>query len=435
MAGAPSRTPDLSRLPRGQHGLAREEVLASQRARLQAAMVSCVAKDGYANVTLRDLARVAAVSPNVFYSCFADKEQCFLATHDAIAEGALARVRAALDAAEGWQARLRATIDSFLAVVIEQPDAAYLAMVEIHAVGAAALEHQQQALDDHERLLREVFADAPDADLISDTTVKALVAGARGLIARELGEGNSSAGLTRLAPALESWALCYQGSLPAPLPEPFAEHKRAPARLPVAAPSAAAPAGGHRERIMRAVAAISCEEGYSALRMPSIARRAGVSNQTFYEHFQNKHEAFLACYDRSSRRVLAALLQSFQAAPDWPHAVRASLATLLAHIAAEPEFARLGLFEILAAGADARRRADDRAAALTAMLTPGAPLDTPAPPRLLGALVAAGIWGVIQHHIVHGRTSRLPELTPQLTYMALAPFVGSLKAWQVAQEA
>jgi AcrR family transcriptional regulator len=192
---------------------------------------------------------------------------------------------------------------------------------------------------------------------------------------------------------------------------------------------------GHRERIMRAVAALSCEQGYAALRMPAIAARAGVSNQTFYEHFPNKHEAFMACYDRVSRRALAAVLASFQAAPSWPEAVRASLATLLEHIASEPEFARLGLFEVLAAGRDARRRADDRAAAFTAMLTPGSPGETTVPAPLLGGFVAAGIWGVIQHHIIHGRTQRLAELTPQLSYVALAPFIGAAEAHRVAARA
>jgi AcrR family transcriptional regulator len=185
---------------------------------------------------------------------------------------------------------------------------------------------------------------------------------------------------------------------------------------------------------MRAVAEICCEQGYASLRMPAIVAHAGVSNQTFYEHFANKHEAFLACYDRSSRRALTAVLASFQAAPSWPEAVRGALATLLEHIAAEPEFARLCLFEVLAAGPAARARAEARTEAFTAMLTPGSPTDVAmaAPPRLLGALVAGGAWGTIQHHIIGGRTRRLAELTPQLTYMALTPFIGAAEAWQVA---
>jgi AcrR family transcriptional regulator len=427
--------PGLPRLPPGQHGLDRADVRRSQRARLQLAMIECVAKTGYANSKLRDLARVAGVSPNVFYKFFDTKEQCFLETHDAITAVEIERVREAAGAPVGdWQERLRAGIAAFLDVVAAQPAGAYLALVEIHAVGARALEHQQATLDAHERLLATLLAAAPHGSSVSETTRKALVAGARGVVQHLLLEGHPAA-VPGLADPVLAWASSYHAPLPAPLPEPFARGRRHRARLPEVPTAARVQDGrvrGHRERIMRAVAELCCEQGYAALRMPAIVARAGVSNQTFYEHFPNKHEAFLACYDRVSRRALAAVLSSFQAAPSWPEGVRASLATLLDHIAREPEFARLGLFEVLAAGPDARRRADDRAAAFTAMLTPGAPAATAAPPRVLGGFVAAGIWGVIQHHIIHGRTNRLAELTPQLTYVALAPFIGAREAYRVA---
>jgi AcrR family transcriptional regulator len=375
------------------------------------------------------------VSPNVFYEFFETKEQCFLETHDAIAAVEIERVRDATAGAGSWREQLRAGSEAFLELIVAEPAAARLALVEIHAVGARALEHQQATLDAHERLLEAVLAGAPDGASVGQTTRKALIAGARGVVAGQLLAGRPG-GLAGLAEPIVRWASCYTAALPATIPEPFGRARRAaPARLPrlpAARRGGEERVAGHRERIMRAVAELSCESSYAALRMPAITARAGVSNQTFYEHFPNKHEAFMACYDRVSRRALAAVLASFQGAPSWPEAVRASLATLLEHIAAEPEFARLGLFEVLAAGPDARRRAEDRAGAFTAMLTPGAPSDTGVPRGLLGALVAAGIWGVIQHHIIHGRTRRLAELTPALTYVALAPFIGAVEAYEVA---
>jgi AcrR family transcriptional regulator len=433
MATKPLIEAGLAPLPSGAHGLDPADVRDSQRARLQLAMIECVANAGYANTSLRDLARVARVSPNVFYKCFESKEECFLATHDAIAAVEIERVEQAASTPGDWEARLRAGTSAFLEVIAQQPAAAYLALVEIHAVGAQALEHQQVTLDAHERLLAALLAEAPYGASVGETARKALVAGARGVVQHQMLDGPPGA-LPDLAEPLVAWARCYHARLPGVLGEPFARGRRRGARLPGGGVTSAARTGvlGHRERILRAVAALSCEGGYASLRMPVIAARAGVSNQTFYEHFPNKHEAFLACYDRISRRALAAVLTSFQAAPSWPEAVRASLATLLEHIASEPEFARLGLFEVLAAGRDARRRADDRAAAFTAMLTPGSQGETTVAPGLLGGFVAAGIWGVIQHHIIHGRTRRLTELTPQLSYVALAPFIGAPEAHRVA---
>lgn len=427
----------IQRLPPGRHTLAREQVAASQCARLQAAMIACVAKHGYANTRLRDLARAARVSPNVFSTLYQDKEDLFLATHDAIAAAEIERVHAAAAGEGSWDQRLRDALGAFIEVVIAEPAAAYLAVVEIHAVGTKALEHQQATLAAHEALMRAILSGAPHGASVTDTTIKAIVAGVRAIIHHRLSQGDPQA-LVGLIEPVHAWVLSYHDALPGALAEPFARSRsRGAVTLPGARRGGGTGGGapvGQRERIMRAVASLCCEDGYSSLRMPAITARAGVSNQTFYQHFANKQEAFLACYDRISRRALASVLASFQAAPTWPLAVRASLATLLEHIAAEPEFARLGLFEVLAAGPDARRRAEARTEAFTAMLTPGSPTDThtAAPPRLLGALVAGGAWGVISHHIIAGRTRRLAELTPQLTYMALAPFIGAGEAWRVA---
>ena len=43
-----------------------------------------------------------------------------------------------------------------------------------------------------------------------------------------------------------------------------------------------------RERIVRAAAMVVAEKGYEKLSIPAIASGAGVSNQTFYEHFQQR---------------------------------------------------------------------------------------------------------------------------------------------------
>ncbi|HEX4435839.1 MAG TPA: TetR/AcrR family transcriptional regulator [Solirubrobacteraceae bacterium] len=425
----------LERLPAGQHGLNRDQVTESQRRRLRMAMIECVSDRGYAGTKIRDLARIAGVSPNSFYRIYGSKEQCFLDTHDTVAAIEIERVSAAAAGTDPWEQRLHQAIEAFTNTVADAPRPAYLAVVEIHAVGAAALEHQQHALDAHERLMRTVLDDAPYRASITNTTVKAIVAGTRGMIYHHLEEGNPQ-GLRSLVEPISAWVLGYHAPLPLTLPEPLEALPCEATKLPgdeiARSGEEQARTLGHRERIMRAVAALCCEQGYGKLRVPTITTRAGVSNQTFYEHFKNKHDAFLACYDRVSRRALAAVLASFQAAPSWPEAVRASLGTLLEHIAAEPEFARLGLFEVLAAGPEARRRAQARTEAFTVMLTPGSPGGEVTAPTVMGALVAGGVWGVIQHHIIHGRGARLPELTPQLTYVALTPFIGAAEAARVA---
>src|SRR6478609_8634690 len=52
-----------------------------------------------------------------------------------------------------------------------------------------------------------------------------------------------------------------------------------------------------RERIIRAAARVGVEKGYGTLSIPAISTAAAVSNQTFYDHFPGKREAFVAAFD------------------------------------------------------------------------------------------------------------------------------------------
>jgi AcrR family transcriptional regulator len=435
MASARAASPEalFRRLPPGQHGLGREEVGRNQRRRLQGAMVSAVASHGYAKTKIRDLARLAGVSPNAFYEHYASKEECFLATHDAIADDAARRVSAAALAQGQWRKRLHAALSAFIDAVVSQPEAAFLAVVETHAAGPRALEHQQRAIEGYERMIGHCLADSLHGAAVPEATIKGIVGGARSLVYHHLSEGHPLQIAALEAPIFE-WILSYRSDAAAALRDPpsagGAAHVLEP-RPDGAGRSGELP-GAHRERILRAVATVSSEQGYSALTVPAITSTAGVSNQTFYEHFDNKNEAFLDCYDRASRRALGVTLASFQAAPSWPQAIRASLQTLLDFIAAHPEFARLAFFEVLAAGPAARKRARARMEGFSALLDPGFQQSEEPPPRIVSALVAGGAWGVIQFHIAQGATARLGELAPSLSYFALTPFIGADAAAEVA---
>src|SRR3954449_11124855 len=79
-------------LPRGRHRLSREQVAASQRRRMLAAMTAAVAEEGYVRTTVADVIAGAGVSRETFYQHFSDKEECFLAAFDAASERLLAQV-------------------------------------------------------------------------------------------------------------------------------------------------------------------------------------------------------------------------------------------------------------------------------------------------------------------------------------------------------
>ena len=80
----------------------------SQRERLLEAAVRVVAEKGYAATTVANLTREAGISRTTFYAMFDDKEDCFLAAYDGIADALVRRISAAYEAEEGWPSRARA---------------------------------------------------------------------------------------------------------------------------------------------------------------------------------------------------------------------------------------------------------------------------------------------------------------------------------------
>ena len=127
------------RLPPGP-GRERAEVELNQRERLFGAMVASVATKGYRATTLADLAEISGVSTRTFYDLFGDKRACFLATLEAVI-GAAVGVAAGVAADEGlggWEERARAGSRTFAELIVAQPAAARVCLVEAFAAGHGA---------------------------------------------------------------------------------------------------------------------------------------------------------------------------------------------------------------------------------------------------------------------------------------------------------
>ena len=149
MAGEPSdRASDeagegLSRLPAGRHGLPREFVARNQRERIVTALVDCVAERGYNATTVTHITKAAGVSRRTFYEHFADKEACFLAAYEIVADHILTSMRTAADSFAEWPQKVRAALATMLRFLAAEPELARLMMIEpIAAGGEVAARHR-----------------------------------------------------------------------------------------------------------------------------------------------------------------------------------------------------------------------------------------------------------------------------------------------------
>lgn len=129
-------------LPRGPHGLSREEVTASQRRRMLRAALSSLAEQGWATTVAEVVAR-AGVSRKTFYEHFTDKEDCLLAAYDLCNDALLRHVAEAGGsvAPDDPQGQLRASVRAYLAFLAESPVFARASLVEAAAAGPRMVEH------------------------------------------------------------------------------------------------------------------------------------------------------------------------------------------------------------------------------------------------------------------------------------------------------
>jgi AcrR family transcriptional regulator len=421
--------------------MAPERVARHQKARLEGAMVEAVARHGYAGTTLRELVTLAGVSKSTFYEHFESKQDCFLATFDEIVAQVGIRVGEAYRSGGDFRQRLIAGLATFMSLAEDEPAAASLVAVESLTLGVAGVAHRERGSEAFAALIQQSFDHSPSERQVSEKVVWGIVAGIRGVAYRRLRAGRGRE-LPGLVEELVDWALRYQE------PDNEAVRRAVAAAAKPAAPAAPPPLQDgesrlgweeppdsrrsraqltQRERIVRGAAAVVVKSGYQALSIPAISAAAGTSNQTFYEHFANKRDAFLAAFEVLVAEAMAPAAAAFKREGNRPEAIGAGLRALLEHVAASELFARLAFFELPTAGPVALDRADAILDSFGAFLEPGI-----APTALGGSLpratmeaIPSAIWATIQRELAHGRRESLADLAPEMTRLVVAPFSGA----------
>jgi AcrR family transcriptional regulator len=136
------------RLPRGRHGLSRDEVIASQRERMLEACCRAVAEKGYARFTVADVLERAGVSRETFYEHFSDKEDCFLAAYE-LATDAVAGAMTAADPGDQLTPleRYDRMLKAYLEVMSSEGAYARVFLVDVYAAGERAVARRREVMD------------------------------------------------------------------------------------------------------------------------------------------------------------------------------------------------------------------------------------------------------------------------------------------------
>jgi AcrR family transcriptional regulator len=115
-----------------------------------------------------------------------------------------------------------------------------------------------------------------------------------------------------------------------------------------------------RARLFAAASSVFARMGFADATAEAIAREAGMSKATFYEHFGNKEECILALFDAAIDVVVEGIAQAARDhGGETPQGrVGASVHAFLGVIDAFPDQAQTLLVEIIGAGPRAAERRD-----------------------------------------------------------------------------
>jgi AcrR family transcriptional regulator len=412
------------------------------RERLMDGMVAAVIRHGYTDASIAQAIAHAHVSRGTFYEHFTDKEDCFLAAYDDLATRMTLQLRQAVEQAP-WPAKANA----MLSVVLdpeEQSTPRWRLLLSLSRGGSPRVRLARERLvSELEQLLDELLCDPPPGTLTLDVPSKALLGGVRSVLSVRRYQGRLDGGIRE---QLLSWTRSYAvpgehprhssadwvklGEILAgdPRPRPPTEPRSLPrgrSRLPAEIVS-----GKHHDRILRATIEVIRRQGYAASTITDIVAGAHVSRNVFYKLFHDKEDVFIAAQSLALQESVAACSRAFFGASSWPERLWSGLRALLEHAAADPDLAYVVLVEPNAVGDRALQRLIDTLKAFTIFLEEGYSQSPRAEqlPRLCSDAIAGALFELLYDQATHERIPQLPELTPQLAYIALAPFIGPTQA-------
>lgn len=394
-------------------------------------MIEAVSQHGYAETTVAELVRIAAVSKSTFYAHFRDKEDCFFATLDKIVDEVSARVGVAYASQTGLEKSLATALARFAEWLVGESDAASLVVIDSLSLGAASVSHIERAGAAFEATLRRSLdEDQAFTDRGAELAVRAIVGGIRTVIYRCLHDGRPEEFAEWLEPLL-AWSIsCLsQRRLDHPVAErPLpsdALRNPDPDYIPWSEPADSALSRARltqRQRILRATASEAARVGYSHLTIPTISTAAGTSNQTFYEHFESKEQAFVSAFEKVAKRAMAAVFSTAAKETEWAAVIEAGMRAFLEYLAYEPLFARLAFFELPTAGPAALGEGVTTIQAFTGFLAPEAlPPGIEPLPEVLVEAIGGAIWWTIGCEIAAGNAADLPAMAGSICDILFVP--------------
>ncbi|MBS1880499.1 MAG: TetR/AcrR family transcriptional regulator [Actinobacteria bacterium] len=175
-----------------------------------------------------------------------------------------------------------------------------------------------------------------------------------------------------------------------------------------------------RRRIVAAMVASCAERTYAATTIGDLVSRAHISRTTFYREFDDKLACFEAALDYCIEELRIAAVTACAASEPGTAALRNATSAVLEALAERPQLAHLLVGEAVAVEPAVIERYRDLVVPAVAALWE----DEQGPTRLDPWLAFGRAQLLILDRVTAGGAARLPELLPEIVYLAVAPFAG-----------
>lgn len=183
----------------------------------------------------------------------------------------------------------------------------------------------------------------------------------------------------------------------------------------------------HRSRLLGGLATVLESKTLAELYADDIVRTAGVSKRTFYQHFKNKQECFLALYEENSAYIMTTLLQATQdESLSMVERVERGAEVYLAAMQAQAPLMKRLYIDILTLGSEglaARRRVIGMFALLITDMYSKEQQRLPTLPDIPEVMltgIIAGLNELILYRIEDGKADELTELASTTREMLMA---------------
>lgn len=419
----------------------------TQRARLIAGLVDAACERGYAGTTVSEVIRRAGVSRPTFYEYFKDRDDCFLAAHRELGARLVAEVERTVAAATPEQAQ-RTVVKRLVEIAERMPAQAQFLANETMAGGPRALDQHDRLIDAISDMVEGASARARPDSQAPDIPAWAAIGSVRWLLAPPLRRREPD--LTALARELDAWLGTYERPLrdhrwrelplgpalpPLQYMQSFVDLDLPPSRPSGRPrPPGAELARIQREQIMYGTVKAALTKGYNATTVADIATAAKLDRRTFYKHFRDKQQAFLAVHERFTQQLMSFCASAFFSAPSWPDRVWEGLRAAAQFEADHPMPCRIGLIESYALGPAAIQRIDDNRAAFTIFLQEGNLIASKPVSQTTMEAIAGTIFEIGYRHARRNDYQGARRTLPGVTYLALAPFLGPRMADELIAE-